>query len=140
MTWGMVGVRTGLAAVMAAARTDIQMYEKMPATPVVPAAMVSPLPEVAATLDTFERSATLALMVLFVVKKVDEAGAQDALDAEISTSSATSLLSVLDTAVNSAWESVSVREVRGYGAYTFGAGENPPTYLGCQFVLDVLVA
>ena len=140
MTWALADVRTGLAAVLNAARPTLQMYEKMPASPNVPAGMISPLPEVAATMDTFERAATLQLMVLFVVRKVDEAGAQDALDDEIATDSATSLLSVLDTAVHSSWESVSVREVRGYGAYVFGAGENPPTYLGCQFVLDVMVA
>jgi hypothetical protein len=140
MAWSLAGVRTGLAAVLTAARPALQMYEKMPASPNCPAGMVSPMPDTAAVMDTFEQAATLSLMVLFVVRKVDEAGAQDELDAEIATSSATSLLSVLDTAVHASWQSVSVRAVTGYGAYTFGAGENPPTYLGCQFVLDVMVA
>ena len=140
MTWGMAAVRTGLGTVMTTARPSLQIYETMPDSPVVPAAMVSPMPDVAATIETFEQAATLSLMVLFVVRKIEESGAQAELDAEISTSSATSMLSVLDSAVNSAWQSVAVREVRGYGAYVFGTGEAAPTYLGCQFVLDVMVA
>ena len=140
MSWGMAAVRTGLATVMTAARPSLQIYETMPASPTVPAAMVSPMPDVAATIETFEQAATLSLMVLYVVRKIEESGAQAELDAEIATSSATSMLSVLDSAVNSAWQSVAVREVRGYGAYVFGTGEAAPTYLGCQFVLDVMVA
>lgn len=140
MAWSMNAVRTGLASVMTAARPALEIYEKMPPVPNVPAAMVSPMPDTAAVIDTLEQAATLSLMVLFVVRKVDEVGAQGELDDEISTSDTTSLLNVLDSAQDSSWESVAVREVRGYGAYVFGAGENPPTYLGCQFVLDVMVA
>lgn len=140
MSWSLAGVRTGLALVLTTARPTLQIYDKMPASPNCPAGMISPMPDTAAVIETFEQAATLSLMVLFIVRKVDEVGAQGELDAEIATSSATSLLSVLDAADHAAWESVSVRAVTGYGAYVFGAGENPPTYLGCQFVLDVMVA
>lgn len=139
MNWAMDDVRAGLRTVLATI-TGVTAYATMPAQPIVPAAIVSVSPGQVIEYDSPD-SATLHLMVLVLVKKVMEDQAQADLDALIDYDDATKSAAVkLDGAVNAAWDSVQVTDIRQYAAYTFGAGETAQVYLGAEIPLDVLVS
>lgn len=140
MAWTLTAVRQAITTRLATI-SGLNTFAEAPAAIMPPAAAVAPPAGgvFVAYDDTFEGAATLSLVITLWVAKVDEPSAQQALDAYIASTGASSIKAAVDSGATADWEWAVVGDPRDYGAYVFGTGASALTYLGCTFPVTVSV-
>lgn len=132
----LVAVRDGLATRLAAI-SGLRVYDTVPDSVAVPAAVVTIAPG-----DFLDYDVTLSdgadnlhFSVLLLVSKASERAGQDQLDGYLAPTGASSVKAALegDNTLGGVSQWVAVSSARNYGYRTVGDTE----YLGCELAIDV---
>jgi hypothetical protein len=116
--------------------SGLNVYDFMPATPVVPAAIVSPAPGGFLAEVSMDGVEDLSLVVTVLVTKTVDQNAQNALDAYLSEG-ASNLADAIDSGSTADWDYAVSQPIRNYGRFVFGDGEAAQSFLG--FEIPVMV-
>lgn len=127
------GIRSAVADALASI-SGLNVYQRAPGSPNVPAAVVIPgEPAVAYDSSMARQSDTYEIVVRLIVSAADDDASQDALDAYIAGSGDRSVKAAIeaDTTLGGEVFYVRVTQVRAYGDFEHAG----VTYLGCEFVV-----
>ena len=106
----------------------------------MPAYIVMPAPGQFLEEVTGDGCEDLRLIVLVLVKKVIDDVAQDAADSYLSEGASTNIANAIESGSTSDWDYAVASVSQGYGAYTFGEGEQAIQYLGFEIPVTVGVS
>lgn len=119
--------------------SGLMVYDFMPASPVVPCAIVSPQPGVFLTEVSMDGVEDLAMVVTVLVSKTVDENAQNALDTYVSAG-ASNLADAIDSGSTSDWDFAMSGPIRNYGRFVFGDGEAAQSFLGFEIPVEVGVS
>lgn len=135
MTWSVAAIRDGLKTALAIV-PNLRTYDTIPGQVAIPAAVVTMGdPLVSYDLAMGDNADSLNFVVLLLVQYATERPAQDALDAYLDPTGASSVKTAIEGNLGGAVVDASVTTATGYGVYTY----NGVDYLGVKFNVEVMV-
>lgn len=119
--------------------TGINVLEFMVVNPVLPAVLVAPPPGQFRRDVTVDGCEDIELVATVLVSKTVEENAQNKLD-EYASEGASDLAAAVESGSTADWDWAVVNELRNYGAFVFGAGDQAETYLGFEMPIQIGVS
>jgi hypothetical protein len=131
-------IRARIKTRIDASVTGLTGYEKVAGQIVPPCYVVMPAPGQFLDEVTQDGCEDLDLVVLVLVSDVVDDIAQDALDDYLSES--TNIQNAIESGSTADWDYAIASSARGYGQYTFGAGDQAQVYLGYEIPVQIGVS
>lgn len=129
-------IRSAIAAQLETQIEGLRVYSRIPAAPLVPCAMV----ELGATDRRVDTAGNIQInwSVLFIVSRLDDARAQDALDEFIGTDTDSSAYAAFDhdSTLDGTVDYSFATNTDDPGVFTFGADE----YIGVRFHMESMIS
>jgi hypothetical protein len=131
-------IRARIKTRIDASVTGLEGYTTVPSQVAAPCYIVMPSPGEFVTEVTQDGCEDLDLVVLVLVKDVADDLAQEAVDDYLSES--TNIQNAIESGSTADWDFAIASSARGYGQYTFGAGDQAQVYLGYEIPVQIGVS